>query len=130
MSSTSKKLVIFILLLTFIVAGAAIYISIELNKESDVGPTITPAASEEITSAEMANFDDNWDWQAFKSNWDKLASDETKDWEDYVEYSLGEGARYKCDEEILTVGKEKLYGCDLNALFVLYDCHCMLPTFG
>lgn len=121
MSSTSKKLVIFILLLTFIVAGAAIYISIELNKESDVGPTITPAASEEITSAEMANFDDNWDWQAFKSNWDTLTGDDTKDWEDYVEYSLGEGARYKCDEEILTVGKEKLYGCDLNALFVLYD---------
>ncbi|MBP9758962.1 DUF4215 domain-containing protein [Candidatus Dojkabacteria bacterium] len=121
MSNTSKKLVIFILLLTFIVAGAAVYISIELNKQEDVGPTVTPAASEEITSAEMANFDTTWDWTAYNSNWQKLTADNTKGWEDYVNYALGEGARYKCDEEILTVGAEKLYGCDLNALFVLYD---------
>lgn len=121
MSSTSKKLVVFILILTVLVAGAAVYISIELNKEQDVGPTVTPAASEEITSAEMANFDENWNWNEYNTNWKNLAADKTKEWKDYVEYALNEGGRYKCDEEIMTVGKEKLYGCDLNAIFVLYD---------
>jgi cysteine-rich repeat protein len=121
MSTTSKKLVILILILTVIVASAAVYISIELNKENDVGPTVTPAASEEITSAEMVNFDDSWDWQEFNSGWKSVAADSTNEWADYVEYALNEGGRYKCDEEIMTVGKEKLYGCDLNALFVLYD---------
>lgn len=77
------------------------------------------AASEEVTQTER--FQEQADWTNFNEKWQAVINDETKGWEDYVAYAMGEGARYECKAPIMTVDQETLYGCDLNALFILYE---------
>ncbi len=77
------------------------------------------AASEEVTQTER--YQEQADWISFNEKWQTIMNDETKGWEDFVAYAMGEGARYECKAPIMTVDQETLYGCDLNALFILYE---------
>jgi len=77
------------------------------------------AASEEVTGTESSRTPA--EWQAFSAGWQAVLSDEDASWKDLVVYSQSTGARYNCSDEIMRVGSEVLYGCDLNALFILYE---------
>lgn len=77
------------------------------------------AASEEVTGTETSRTPA--DWGIFNQTWTAFLANPENDWTDYVKESQAGGARYKCDEPIMTVGEETLYGCDLNALFILYE---------
>lgn len=77
------------------------------------------AASEEVTNTETSRT--ATEWGIFSQQWNDFLNDPNNDWVSYVEFSQAEGARYKCDEPIMKVGEETLYGCDLNALFILYE---------
>lgn len=77
------------------------------------------AASEEVTGAETSRTPA--DWGIFNQTWNAFLKDPNNDWAAYVMESQSGGARYQCDSPIMTVGEETLYGCDLNALFILYE---------
>lgn len=77
------------------------------------------AASEEVTGTETSRT--AADWGIFNQTWNTFLNDPTNQWTAYVEQSQSGGARYECDAPIMTVGEETLYGCDLNALFILYE---------
>lgn len=105
---------------TLILGVAALAIAWRLQQEKQITEEEASAASEEVTNADV--LETAAERADFHTKWQTFMLDETKTWEDYVEYAMGEGARYKCDQVIMeSVGEETLYGCDLNALFIIYD---------
>ncbi|MBN2015290.1 hypothetical protein JW766_00455 [Candidatus Dojkabacteria bacterium] len=120
----SRIIMLVILFITLILGGVAIWLGLRLGKEEEVTPEESEAASEEVTNADTLKTQAQR--EEFNRKWQTFIADETKTWRDYVEYAMGEGARYECTRVIMSnVGAESLYGCDLNALFVIYD----LPTY-
>lgn len=77
------------------------------------------AASEEVTNTEIIRT--QAEWTDFNTQWKAFIADTNNGWEDYVAYSKSDGARYKCDAPIMKVADETLFGCDLNAIFVISD---------
>lgn len=95
-------------------AGAGYYLT---QRNQDVRQQ---AASEEVTGTEQSRT--ATEWGIFSQQWNEFLNDSNNDWAAYVTQSqTPAGARYKCDEPIMKVGEETLYGCDLNALFILYE---------
>lgn len=111
----NAKSLVAALVLTLVVAGggAGYYLS---QQNSDVRQR---AASEQVTGAETSRT--AADWGVFNQTWRTFMADPSHDWVSYVRESQAGGARYKCDEAIMKVGEETLYGCDLNAMFVIYE---------
>lgn len=77
------------------------------------------AASEEVTGTEISRTPS--EWQTFNQGWKTLIADSNNGWKEYVTFAQNEGARYRCQAPIMKVADETLYGCDLNALFVISD---------
>ncbi|MEX0895629.1 MAG: hypothetical protein WDZ94_01665 [Patescibacteria group bacterium] len=77
------------------------------------------AASEEVTDTEIDR--SSAEWARFNDTWESFIEREDSSWIDYVAFAQSAGARYDCHAPIMTVGSETLYGCDLNALFALYE---------
>lgn len=111
-SHFGRNAILSALVLGLVIAGSgASYYLMQQNQDIR-----QQAASEEVTQTEqVAN------WTTFNSGWQNFMADTSHTWEDYVAYAQGAGARYGCEEPIMTVGEETLYGCDLNALFVIYE---------
>lgn len=103
------------LVLTLVVAGGGVgYYMTQQSTDNR-----QKAASEQVTGAETSRT--ATDWGVFNQTWHTFMADPSHDWVSYVQESQTNGARYKCDEPIMKVGEETLYGCDLNALFVVYE---------
>lgn len=115
----SKFMVFFVFLITVVLGGVAVWIGWRLQQEDDVTPEESEAASEEVIAADKLKTQAQRD--AFAQLWREFAADETNKDSDYIEFALGDGARYECSTDIMTVGEESLYGCDLNAVFVLHE---------
>jgi hypothetical protein len=79
--------------------------------------TVDEKIEQQLVSAER--FKTSEEWAEFNKKWQIFLADGRNSSEEYITYSQGEGARYTCNTEVMQVGEEKLYGCDLNALFVL-----------
>lgn len=112
---SNLKIVAGATLMLLIVAGAGIGIFLQQQQQD----TRRDAASEEVTNTEIARTPE--EWQTFSKNWQAFIANDENDWPEYVAYSRSEGARYNCDAPIMKVGEETLYGCDLNAMFVISD---------
>lgn len=98
-----------------IVGGAAGYYLTQQNQD-----VRQQAASEEVTGTETSRTPT--DWGIFNQQWHDFMNDPNNSWVEYVNLSQEPaGARYQCDAPIMKVGEETLYGCDLNALYVLYE---------
>lgn len=120
MTSSSKKFnpktLIAALVVGLIIAGggAGYYLT---QQSQDVRQQ---AASEEVTGTETSRTPT--EWGIFNQQWNELLQNSENDWADFVTYSQEPaGARYDCGSPIMTVGEETLYGCDLNAMFVIHE---------
>lgn len=110
----AKNLVAALVLGLVIAGGGAGYYLSQQNQDIR-----QEAASEEVTDTETSR--SPADWGIFNQTWNTFLNDPNNDWVSFVEQSQTGGARYQCDAPIMTVGAETLYGCDLNALFILYE---------
>lgn len=111
-----KKLMLFFVVVGIaLAAGGYLWYSGILSRF--ITQKTTEEAAQQVTTKER--FQTKEEWIEFNKKWLAFQSDTRNTWEEYVAYSQGEGARYACDQEIMQVGEEKLYGCDLNALFIL-----------
>ena len=104
-------------LLFFIIVGLLLVVGGLFLYTRKPSVTVTEKIEQQLVSAER--FTTPEEWTDFNKRWQIFVADGRNTAEAYIQYSQGEGARYKCDSEIMQVGEEKLYGCDLNALFVL-----------
>lgn len=107
---------------TLVLGITAIILAWRLQQQQKITEEEAAAASEEVTNADMMKTQQQR--TEFYQKWQKFQSEEHSSAE-YITYALGEGARYKCDQAIMTVGTETLYGCDLNAVFVIHE----FPTY-
>lgn len=110
----AKGLMAALVLGLVIVGGGAGYYLTQQNQDIR-----QEAASEEVTNTERSRT--ATEWGIFNQQWNSLMADPQNEWESYVRFAQGEGARYDCNSPIMTVGSETLYGCDLNAYFVIYN---------
>jgi len=109
-----KGLVAALILGLVIAGGGAGYYLFQQNQDIR-----QQAASEEVTNTETSRT--STEWGIFNQKWQTLIQDSSKNWSDYVAFAQANGARYDCSAPIMTVGKETLYGCDLNAYYALYN---------
>ncbi|MDQ5951108.1 MAG: hypothetical protein QG639_385 [Patescibacteria group bacterium] len=110
----AKNLVAALILGLVVVGGGTGYYLTQQNQDIR-----QEAASEEVTGTETSRTPA--DWSIFNQTWQTYLDNPSYTWTDHVTQSQSGGARYQCDAPIMTVGEETLYGCDLNALFILYE---------
>lgn len=124
----TRFITIAVLVITAGLAVTAIWIGTRLSQQTEVTPSDTEAASEQVTNADKLKT--KAQREAFAQRWADFMADQTHDVWDYIEYALtDDGGRYECKTAIMdSVGEETLYGCDLNVIFVLHDFENYITT--
>lgn len=108
----SRTVVVFLLLITLALGGAAIFIGNRLSQERQVTPEESEAASQEVWDASLVKTAEAR--TAFTKKWDDFEASGSFSFEAAKTFALGEGARFKSDAPILKAEAETLYGRDLN----------------
>ena len=114
-----KLMTVLIVVAVIALGGGAAYVAWTLSKTDDVTPGDSSAASQEVWNAEIVTTSE--ERIALAAKWEKWEDDEEFTFAKAKGYAVGEGARFKNDQKIMTVGAETLYGADLNYYMVLFN---------
>lgn len=117
-SQRRKTIIILLLGVTILVIALTVFVSLRVLQNQ--APDDAAAASLQVTNADR--FKTQAELTEFARKWREFAANKSNDFEDYLAFATGDGARYECRTVIMDkVGQESLYGCDLNVAFFIQD---------